>query len=108
MTKHRNRRLILADSPTFKQRELKKVALSCVQHELDLPDDDDSVLRSFFVPTEPTLDDVRVVARTNARIAAAAIRALVGIDPDAQRRVLRQFLDVIADGTKGLEDEADA
>ena len=108
MTRHRKRRLIVADSSAFKQRELKKTALSCVQHELDLPEGDDSALRSVFIPAEPTMDDIRVVARTCARIAAAAVRAKVGCDPEAQRRVLQQLLDVITDGSKGLEDQADA
>jgi hypothetical protein len=97
-----------SSASAFKQRELKKTALSCVQHELDLPEGDDSVLKSFFIPAEPTVDDVRVVARTCARIAAAAIRAKVGWDPDAQRRVLQQLLEVITNGTQGLEDQADA
>src|SRR4051794_39340210 len=94
MTKHANRRLILTNSSEFHERQMKKVAISAIQHELGLEDES----WTLFLPEAPTIDDVRTACMTAAKIARALIVAKVGLDKEAQKELLHTLLEVIDTG----------
>jgi hypothetical protein len=91
-------RLVLTTSHAFRDKCMRRLAvISAIGHELpEVPDD---LLPTVFVPEDgATIEDVRTIARTTARVAAAAIRVLGQGEPEKERAILLQLLDVIDHG----------